>query len=273
MPDPRVAVASHGHLRRFVLANERVVVATRRHWAKLLEPIVTTVVSFLVVGVLVQLAPPATRDVVQWLWIVWILVLARLGWKWLEWYHEWFVATDKRLLLAYGLLVHKVAMMPLTKVTDMGYSRTPLGQVIGFGRFVMESAGQEQALRQIDWVPHPDATYRKLVATIFQPGTQPAFPQPGSMAGLNRPPAIVPRPRDENDPNPPTQEIPAVPRPATGQTPGVPRPATGQTPVSGTPAEAGGRRAGITHERIDALPIPRLPEGTGGGTTVPKPFL
>jgi membrane protein YdbS with pleckstrin-like domain len=260
VPEPRDAVASHGHLRRYVLANERVVVATRRHWAKLLEPIATTLVAFLVIGAIVQSVPAATRDTVQWLWIVWFVVLARLGWKWLEWYHEWFVATDKRLLLAYGLLVHKVAMMPLAKVTDMGYTRTPLGQVIGFGRFVMESAGQEQALRQIDWVPHPDATYRKLVATIFQPGVQPAFPQPGSLAGLNRPPALVPRPRDD-DARPPTQEIP------------VTRPGAGQTSGTGSTAERGGRVPGLTGERGSAQPMPKPPKSSGGGTTIPKPFL
>ena len=263
MPDPREAVAAHGHLRRFVLANESVVVATRRHWAKLLEPILTTVVSFLAIGAIVQFVPPGSRDGFQWLWILWFLVLGRLMWKWLVWYHEWFVATDKRLLLAYGLLVHKVAMMPLAKVTDMGYSRTPLGQVIGYGRFVMESAGQEQALRQVDWVPQPDSTYRKLVATIFQPGMQEGFPQqPGGTAGLYRPPAIVPPPRGGGS-RPPTEEIPVVP---TG-----PRPGAGRAP--GTPTESGSRTPGITREPVSAHPIPGQPESSGGGTVVPKPFL
>jgi hypothetical protein len=88
-------------------------------------------------------------------------------WKVLEWRHDWFVATDKRLLLTYGLVTRKVAMMPLTKVTDMSYNRSPVGRVLGYGRFVMESAGQDQALRSVNWVPDPDHTYRAICAEIF----------------------------------------------------------------------------------------------------------
>ena len=61
----------------------------------------------------------------------------------------------------------KVAMMPLIKVTDMSYQRSVPGRIFGYGRFVLESAGQDQALRQVDWVPHPDVTYRILCTEIF----------------------------------------------------------------------------------------------------------
>ena len=91
----------------------------------------------------------------------------RLLWCLLDWSHNWFVATDKRLLLRYGLISHKVAMMPLLKVTDMSYVRSIPGQFLGYGKFVLESAGQDQALREIKWVPDPDQTYRDICAEIF----------------------------------------------------------------------------------------------------------
>ena len=47
-------------------------------------------------------------------------------------------------------------MMPLIKVTDMSYNRSVPGRILGYGRFVMESAGQDQALREVNWVPDPD---------------------------------------------------------------------------------------------------------------------
>jgi hypothetical protein len=96
-----------------------------------------------------------------------MLVVLRLLWKLLEWRHDWFAATDKRLLLRYGLVTHKVAMMPLMKVTDMSYERSIPGQFLGYGRFIMESAGQDQALRVVNWVPQPDETYRAICAEIF----------------------------------------------------------------------------------------------------------
>jgi membrane protein YdbS with pleckstrin-like domain len=237
VPEPRDAVAAHGHLRRYVLANERVVVATRRHWAKLLGPIAITVGAFLLIAFLLQAVPESAAEEAAWVWIVWLLVAAWLVWKVLEWYHVWFVATDKRLLLLYGLVVHKVAMMPLIKVTDMGYTRTPLGQMLGYGRFVMESAGQDQALHQIDFVPNPDDTYRKLCATIF-------LPIPGSGAVAHRPPALMPARRTgpDGEPLPTTQPIQLTP----------PAPASGGQPT-GSP--------------------PDWPPTGAGGTAIPKPYF
>jgi hypothetical protein len=58
-------------------------------------------------------------------------------------------------------------MMPLLKVTDMSYVRSIPGQFLGYGKFVLESAGQDQALREVKWVPDPDQTYRDICAEIF----------------------------------------------------------------------------------------------------------
>jgi hypothetical protein len=58
-------------------------------------------------------------------------------------------------------------MMPLMKVTDMSYERSVPGRILGYGRFVMESAGQDQALREVNWVPEPDEHYRAICAEIF----------------------------------------------------------------------------------------------------------
>ena len=84
-----------------------------------------------------------------------------------QWRHDWFVATDKRLLLFYGFITRKVAMMPLMKVTDMSYERSVPGRILGYGRFVMESAGQDQAMHRVNWVPEPDHHYRVICAEIF----------------------------------------------------------------------------------------------------------
>jgi len=111
---------------------------------------------------------PATLGIVaNLLWCAWFVLIARAIWKILEWRHDWFVATDKRLILTYGLVTQKVAMMPLAKVTDMSYNRSPLGRVLGYGTFVMESAGQDQALHRVEWVHQPDQTYSAICAEIF----------------------------------------------------------------------------------------------------------
>lgn len=152
---------------RYVVGRERLVFTTRRHPATVVEPLLTSVAAFVVVMWLVWELDPVLGDGVLVLFLVWLVALGRFVYRAAEWWFSWFGATDRRLLLTTGLVTHKVAMMPLEKVTDMSYTRSALGQVLGYGRFVLESAGQEQALRTINFIPHPDATYRLLCATIF----------------------------------------------------------------------------------------------------------
>lgn len=156
-----------GGTRRYLLDGESMIIAVHQHWAKVAEPVLTAVAGLVVVLWIGAITPASLGLVSDLLWWAWFAVLARMAWKLLEWRHDWFVATDKRLLLTYGLITRKVAMMPLTKVTDMSYTRSPAGQLLGYGRFIMESAGQDQALRSVNWVPDPDHTYRAICAEIF----------------------------------------------------------------------------------------------------------
>lgn len=157
----------HGVLGRYLLDGERILTAVHQHWAKVAEP-VASVVAGLVLAILLDSSLPSGLSLVHnLLWWAWFALVARASWKILEWRHDWFVATDKRLVLTNGLITQKVAMMPLAKVTDMSYNRSPLGRLLGYGTFVMESAGQEQALHSVNWVANPDHTYRAICAEIF----------------------------------------------------------------------------------------------------------
>ncbi|MDV3223359.1 PH domain-containing protein [Intrasporangium sp.] len=156
-----------------LLPGEQLVTAVHSHWARLLKPVGICVAALLLAVFVDANLTPATQPVGNALWILFFLTLAALLWRLLEWRHDWFVATDKRLLLRYGIITHKVAMMPLIKVTDMSYVRSIQGQLLGYGRFIMESAGQDQAMRQVDWVPRPDETYRAICAVIFNIGPPP----------------------------------------------------------------------------------------------------
>ncbi|WP_116115636.1 PH domain-containing protein [Austwickia chelonae] len=153
---------------RYLVDDERCVVATRRHWVVLVEPWLSALASFLLVAWLAfEVVDPRPGRLVDLLWWVWFAVVGRALWLTWDRQRTWFVATDRRLLLIYGLVIRRVAMMPLAKVTDMSYHRTPLGWLMGFGDFILESAGQDQALHRIRFVPRPDPTYRAIVDEIF----------------------------------------------------------------------------------------------------------
>lgn len=161
------ASGRHRELDRYLLDGERLVAAVHQHWGKVAEPIGSAVAAGLL-ALWVDAKVPASFGVVSTiLWWAWFAVVGRALWRLAEWRHDWFVATDKRLLLFYGFITRKVAMMPLSKVTDMTYNRSVMGRILGYGRFVMESAGQDQALSEVNWVPDPDHTYRAICAEIF----------------------------------------------------------------------------------------------------------
>ncbi len=163
-------------------------------------------------------------------WWIFFALLVRLLWRLLDWSHNWFVATDKRLLLRYGLISHKVAMMPLLKVTDMSYVRSIPGQFLGYGKFVLESAGQDQALREVKWVPNPDQTYRDICArssTSCRPGAPTTSRRssgisPTIHAVRAAPPRQRARPRPAGARHTPTCTAPTTPsRTASTPTPGA----------------------------------------------------
>ncbi|AEE47190.1 PH domain-containing protein [Cellulomonas fimi] len=214
MTTPEAVAREHRNIRRYVLPGERVVLSARSHWGKLAEPVLTTFAGFLLLAfVVVPAAGAVAGDAADHLWWLFAVLLVRLGWKVLDWRNEWFVATDKRMLLLYGLVTHKVAMMPLVKITDMRYSRSIPGRILGYGEFLLESAGQDQAMRRINWVARPDATYRELCATIFTPATLPTapgtrLPVPGMLPGYGAPVAAP-----VHGPVPPPVAAPATPWP------------------------------------------------------------
>ena len=50
----------------------------------------------------------------------------------------------------------------------MSFQRTAVGQVLGYGEFIVESAGQDQALRNIKFLPYPEQLYLEVCALIFK---------------------------------------------------------------------------------------------------------
>jgi uncharacterized membrane protein YdbT with pleckstrin-like domain len=83
------------------------------------------------------------------------------------WWIERIVITDKRVMLAQGIITHSVGMMPLGKVTDLTFERSIGGRFLGYGTLIVESAGQIQALNRIDYMPRPEEIYEALSELVF----------------------------------------------------------------------------------------------------------
>ena len=86
-----------------------------------------------------------------------------------DWYYDRFILTNKRIMAVRGLVSRTVAMMPLLRVTDMKYEQSATGRLFNYGTFVLESAGQEQALREVKHLPNPNELYLRIVEEMYEP--------------------------------------------------------------------------------------------------------
>ncbi len=171
------AVTVPKELYRYLGETERVVLLQRRHWLQITEPVLSAAGGLVLLGwatTAVDGQQPTTNVLV----VLYLAVLARTVWKWVDWRRDLFVVTNYRLINLFGIISRKVAMMPLGKVTDMSYIRSPWGKLLHYGTFKIESAGQDQALSKITLVRDPDNTYRAITELIFKPPTRRATDGP-----------------------------------------------------------------------------------------------
>ncbi|MFI0354330.1 PH domain-containing protein [Actinomadura sp. 9N407] len=148
---------------KYLLPHETQVITVRRHPAVLMLPVGLVLAGLIIAGVLSN----TVAQVTAWIWWGWLILLAWFVWQVAEWSVDYFVITNQRMLLTTGLITRKVAMMPLAKVTDMSFRRTITGRMLGYGEFVLESAGQDQALNKVDYLPYPEQLYLEVCEMIF----------------------------------------------------------------------------------------------------------
>jgi uncharacterized membrane protein YdbT with pleckstrin-like domain len=78
-------------------------------------------------------------------------------------FYERLVITNRRVVLAEGLLKTKVSTMPLTRVTDINYTTSVSGEFLGYASLRVETAGQDQALSWINYLDKPASFYQTLI--------------------------------------------------------------------------------------------------------------
>ncbi len=152
---------------KYLLPHEQQVVTVRRHPAMLMGPALLTLGGLIAAVAVSDTILKGQLLLVYLVWIGWATLLARLIWKALGWAVDYFVVTSQRMILTSGVLTRKVAMMPMAKVTDMSFQRSFWGRLLGYGEFILESAGQDQALRTVDHIPYPEQLYLEVCNLIF----------------------------------------------------------------------------------------------------------
>ncbi|GIF70628.1 PH domain-containing protein [Asanoa siamensis] len=155
---------------RYLFPTERYRGEWKRHWIHLSTPLIVIVLATFVLGYLSgflfrQEATGMTTVAI----LIWVGIFGWVAWKVGDWYFDRFILTNKRVMVVSGIITRRVAMMPLLRVTDMKYEQSPLGRALNYGTFVLESAGQEQALREIKHLPNPNELYLRVVEEMYEP--------------------------------------------------------------------------------------------------------
>ncbi len=177
------------------------VVATRRHWAVLIVP-ASKALPVLAVGGWLLLLDPDNRVTSTVGLVVLLGALGYLALRVGEWWMRHFIVTNRRVLLTTGIVVRTVALLPLRRITDLTYKETLFGQLLGYGTFRFESAGQQQALSEITYLPRAGVLYRDVSDLLFggdgaDSGDDEGNPEPSSTGARDPQP-----PRDDPGPGP-----------------------------------------------------------------------
>jgi membrane protein YdbS with pleckstrin-like domain len=155
---------------RYLFPTERYRGEWKRHWIHLSTPLSIGAGATLLLG---YLAGFLTRQNINGLVtaavLVWLGVIGWVAWNVFDWYYDRFILTNKRVMVVNGIVTRRVAMMPLLRVTDMKYEQSALGRLLNYGTFVLESAGQDQALREVKHLPNPNELYLRVVEEMYEP--------------------------------------------------------------------------------------------------------
>lgn len=159
---------------KYLLPHEQQVITVRKHPAVLLAPVAWAAGGLILAVVLSDTFLKHQSTLFLLVWLAWGLVFLRFLWQAFNWAVDYFIVTSHRFILTSGVFNRKVAMMPLAKVTDMTFQRSFLGRVFGYGTFILESAGQDQALSHVDFIPYPEQLYLEVCDLLF-PSKDPGF--------------------------------------------------------------------------------------------------
>jgi len=161
-PSPLVA--------RYLFPTEKFRGEWKKHWIHLAKEFAIGALATFLIGWLTgYLAGHNLSSLVTVFVLLWVVIMAYLGWRVADWYYDRFILTNKRIMVVNGLVARTVGMMPLVRVTDMKYTQSPLGRLFNYGTFVVESAGLDQALRTVKTLPNPNELYLRIVEEMYEP--------------------------------------------------------------------------------------------------------
>lgn len=151
---------------RSLAVGEQSVEVLHPHWKTLVGPVLSAfvIVAALLIGeVLIPGGPEAAIERLAAAVLAIALLIWWLMYPLLKWRTTRYEVTTKRMRLRTGVVARNGSDIPLSRITDVSFRKSPLDRLLGCGTLVVEAAGEhaEIVLRQ---VPHVE----RVSATLFQ---------------------------------------------------------------------------------------------------------
>lgn len=159
----------------YLLPSERRVLRCRRHWVILVPSVVRTVAIVGLVFWLSTLIPSdgdAATVVASVLWYAAVAAVLWLAVQTADWWDDIIMITDERIMNVTGLLASRMKDTPISKITDRDIQHSLIGNLLGYGTIIIESAGHK-SMQRLRYVPQPMTVYEAIVKLTSKAGLPP----------------------------------------------------------------------------------------------------
>ena len=156
------------NLNRVLLRTEKVLFAVRKHPAEIAWPLIAAFVGFFAAIALTPTLVAGESSIQGLIWIAWFVLFGWAVWRYINWRATFFVITGRRIILLTGIFVRSNKTMPIPRLTELEEIFTPIGEILGYATFVIESAGQAD-LGRIRFMPFPDNMYEEIMLRVNGP--------------------------------------------------------------------------------------------------------
>lgn len=119
------------YLDRLMARNEKLVLVARQHWIVLLRDALMDGLIALVIIIAAILTTPLL--VGPFLLILLVLPLGHFIYRYLQWWNEQYVITNRRVMQIEGMFNKHVSDSSLEKVNDVVMAQSALGRLLDFG--------------------------------------------------------------------------------------------------------------------------------------------
>jgi hypothetical protein len=148
---------------KYLLPHEDQVITVRQHPARLFAP-AAAAMGGLLAAVIVTSALHSSWPVHLVVWVLTVFLFVEWLVAVLRWTASFTVVTGERIILTFGVLDRRVAMVPISSITNITFDRSSHGSMLGYGRFIIQSS---QGRSIIDYVPYPEQLYLEIIALVF----------------------------------------------------------------------------------------------------------